>query len=74
MKMLGNVNMSKPIIQAPMAGVTSPTFVAACCEAGVLGFIGAGYLNGEETQTFIKKEKKFIIFAFNCMYNKFRSG
>lgn len=46
------------IIQAPMAGITTPQFVAACCEAGVLGSIGAGYLNGEETLTFIQEVKK----------------
>ena len=62
--MLKNFNIYKPIIQAPMAGVTSPSFVAACCEAGVLGFIGAGYLNGEETQAFIQDVKKLTNKAF----------
>lgn len=50
--------IDKKIIQAPMAGVTTPNFVAACCEAGVLGFIGAGYLNGEQTQAQIQQTKK----------------
>ena len=65
--MIGDFNISKPIIQAPMAGVTSPAFVAACCEAGVLGFIGAGYLNGQETQTFIQDVKKLTdkVFGVN---------
>ena len=67
MKMIKNFNIHKPIIQAPMAGVTSPSFVAACCEAGVLGFIGAGYLNGQETQTFIQDVKKLTnkVFGVN---------
>lgn len=67
MKMLKNFNIYKPIIQAPMAGVTSPSFVAACCEAGVLGFIGAGYLDGQETQTFIQDVKKLTnkVFGVN---------
>ncbi|WP_332645204.1 NAD(P)H-dependent flavin oxidoreductase [Lysinibacillus sp. 54212] len=56
--MLKKFNIEKPIIQAPMAGATSPRFVAACCEAGVLGSIGAGYLNGEETRDFIREVKK----------------
>ncbi|WP_431029859.1 NAD(P)H-dependent flavin oxidoreductase [Lysinibacillus sp. LZ02] len=56
--MLKNFNIHKPIIQAPMAGVTTPAFVAACCEAGALGFIGAGHLNGEETRAFIQEVKK----------------
>lgn len=64
MKVLKNLNIYKPIIQAPMAGVTSPSFVAACCEVGVLGFIGAGYLNGEETQAFIQDVKKLTNKAF----------
>ncbi|MER1956573.1 MAG: nitronate monooxygenase [Solibacillus sp.] len=45
------------IIQAPMAGITTPSFVAACCEAGALGSVGAGYLNGAETQKFIQAVK-----------------
>jgi len=59
--------IEQPIIQAPMAGVTSPSFVVACCEAGVLGFIGAGYLNGQETQTFIQDVKKLTdkVFGVN---------
>lgn len=37
--------LSHPIIQAPMAGgATTPDLVASVCEAGALGFIGAGYL------------------------------
>ncbi|MFJ7731503.1 NAD(P)H-dependent flavin oxidoreductase [Lysinibacillus sp. NPDC097231] len=47
-----------PIIQAPMAGVTSPKFVAACAEVGILGSIGAGYLDGEQTKSFIQEVKK----------------
>ncbi|MGE7947602.1 NAD(P)H-dependent flavin oxidoreductase [Lysinibacillus sp. NPDC093688] len=47
-----------PIIQAPMAGVTTPKFVAACAERGILGSIGAGYLNGEQTKSFIQEVKK----------------
>lgn len=47
----------KPIVQAPMAGITTPEFVASCCEYGVLGSIGAGYLNGTETKQFIQEVK-----------------
>lgn len=55
--MISKLQLPKPIIQAPMAGITTPKFVAACCEAGALGSIGAGYLNGEETQKFIQAVK-----------------
>ncbi|MCT6922664.1 nitronate monooxygenase [Metasolibacillus sp.] len=50
--------IQKPIIQAPMAGVTTPQLVIASCEAGILGSIGAGYLNGEETRAFIQAVKQ----------------
>lgn len=56
--MIHTLNMQYPIIQAPMAGVTTPKFVAACAEAGILGAIGAGYLDGSQTQTFIQEVKK----------------
>lgn len=45
-----------PIIQAPMAGVTSPKFVAACAEEGILGSIGAGYLDGEQTKKTLSRK------------------
>ncbi len=37
-----------PIIQAPMAGTDSAEFVAASCNAGVLGSLGAQYRTPEE--------------------------
>lgn len=51
------LQLARPIIQAPMAGITTPSFVAACCEAGTLGSIGAGYLNDVETLNFIRAVK-----------------
>ncbi|MEG0473212.1 MAG: nitronate monooxygenase [Solibacillus sp.] len=67
--MMQNFALSKPMIQAPMAGVTSPKFVAACCDAGILGSIGAGYLNGAETKEFIQQvkaltDKRFCVNLF----------
>lgn len=56
--MIKKLVVEKPIIQAPMAGITTPEFVAACSDAGVLGSIGAGYLNGEQTRKFIQDVKK----------------
>jgi nitronate monooxygenase len=53
-EMLG---IEHPIIQAPMAGVTTPEFVAASAEAGILGSISAGYLSAEETRKFIREVK-----------------
>ena len=51
------LQLKHPIIQAPMAGVTTPEFVAACAEAGVLGSIGAGYLSAADTRKFIQRSK-----------------
>ena len=56
--MITKLAVEKPMIQAPMAGITTPKFVAACSEAGLLGSIGAGYLNGAETRAFIQDVKK----------------
>lgn len=56
--MLEKFDIHKPIIQAPMAGATTPKLVIAACEAGILGSIGAGYLNGDETRAFIQDVKK----------------
>jgi nitronate monooxygenase len=37
-----------PIIQAPMAGTDNPQFVAAACNAGILGSLGAQYRTADE--------------------------
>ncbi|MER2121227.1 MAG: nitronate monooxygenase [Solibacillus sp.] len=63
--MMAKLPIDKPIVQAPMAGITSPEFVAACCEAGVLGSIGAGYLNGGETKQFIQDVKALTAKTFS---------
>lgn len=56
--MINLLELQIPIIQAPMAGVTTPNFVAASAEAGALGSIGAGYLTAEETRNVILKVKE----------------
>src|SRR5919106_4377062 len=43
------LEMTYPIFQAPLAGGgDTPALVAAVCEAGGLGFIGAAYLTPEQ--------------------------
>lgn len=44
-----------PIIQAPMAGATTPELVAAVSNAGGLGSLAAGYMNPNEMRNAIKK-------------------
>lgn len=58
------MQLEKPIIQAPMAGVTTPKLVAACSNAGILGSIGAGYLNGQQTRAFIQQVKQLTTKPF----------
>ncbi len=57
-KLIKQIGITHAIFQAPMAGVTTPEFVAECADAGIVGAIGAGYLNGEETRKFICDVKK----------------
>lgn len=50
------LNISYPIIQAPMAGgVTTPELVASVSNAGALGSLAAGYLYPEEMRIAIRK-------------------
>ena len=42
-----------PIIQAPMAGTSSPALAAACANAGALGSIGVGAVNAVTAQKMI---------------------
>ncbi|WP_252504664.1 nitronate monooxygenase family protein [Sporosarcina sp. Marseille-Q4943] len=58
MTFINVLGIQHPIIQAPMAGVTTPEFVAASSNAGVLGSIGAGYLSAAATRDFIHEVKK----------------
>src|SRR5262247_429988 len=45
----GRLGLRYPIIQAPMAGGgDTPELVAAVCEAGALGSIGATYLSPQQ--------------------------
>ena len=45
------LGLSHPIIQAPMAGGgDTPELVAAVCNSGALGFIGAAYLTPEQIE------------------------
>lgn len=54
---LDKLKIDYPIIQAPMAGSTTPTLVSAVSDAGGLGNIGAGYLSAAETRNFIQEVK-----------------
>lgn len=49
------LNIEFPIIQAPMAGATTPELVAAVSNAGGLGSLGAGYMSADEIRKAVKK-------------------
>lgn len=61
------VGIPTPIIQAPMAGVSTVELVAAACEAGALGSFGAAFLSGEQIREMVIKlrERKRKPFAIN---------
>ncbi len=54
-KLIDLLRIDYPIIQAPMAGSDSPELVAASCNAGILGSLGAQYLNPVDIDKAIKK-------------------
>jgi nitronate monooxygenase len=45
MNPLDSLGLSVPIIQAPMAGTSTPQMAAAVCDAGALGSIAVGHLD-----------------------------
>ena len=49
-------NQARPIVQAPMAGgATTPELIAAVCNAGGLGSLGAGYMQRDDLREAIHK-------------------
>lgn len=59
------LGIKHPIIQAPMAGVTTPELVAAASNAGGLGSLGAALMKPEEIRTAIKKIRNLTSKPFN---------
>ncbi|MDR5761115.1 nitronate monooxygenase [Caballeronia sp. LZ035] len=54
-----------PIIQAPMAGVSTPALVAAVSEAGGLGSLGVGAMNAEGARKVIRETRALTARPFN---------
>ncbi|RLQ88390.1 NAD(P)H-dependent flavin oxidoreductase [Notoacmeibacter ruber] len=62
-------NADYPIIQAPMAGVTTPKLAAAVCEAGAIGALGLGAMNADTARKHVEElhsmtAKPFILNVF----------
>jgi nitronate monooxygenase len=54
MSLLELLGIDLPIIQAPMAGVSSPAMAAAVANAGALGSIGVGATSADEARAMIR--------------------
>ena len=63
--LLGLLRIDVPIIQAPMAGVSSPDMAAAVANTGGLGSIGVGATNAAGTRTMIAAVRERTNRSFN---------
>ncbi|TSH79089.1 nitronate monooxygenase family protein [Pantoea sp. paga] len=59
------LDLKYPIIQAPMAGVSTPEMAAAVSNAGVLGSISVGASTPEQAEVMIKKTLSLTTGPFN---------
>jgi len=60
--------MRVPIIQAPMAGVSTPELVAAVSNAGGLGSLGLGAMSVDEARRVIRQTKERTAKPFNANF------
>ncbi len=65
MTLLDRLGMSVPIVQAPMAGVSTPELAASVSNAGGLGSIGVGATNAAGAQAMIDDVRARTSRAFN---------
>lgn len=65
MNFLERLDMTCPIIQAPMAGVSTPALAAAVSNAGGLGSIGIGATDADGARPLIEDLKKRTLQPFN---------
>ncbi|MDO4450899.1 MAG: nitronate monooxygenase [Moraxella sp.] len=59
------LNLTTPIVQAPMAGASNADFVIHACKLGVLGSLGAGMMSPAQIHDEINKIKAGTDKAFN---------
>jgi nitronate monooxygenase len=59
------LGIEKPIIQAPMAGVSTPALVAAVSNAGGLGSLGVGAMNAASARKIIRETRALTSKPFN---------
>lgn len=63
--LLTRLGISLPIIQAPMAGVSTPAMAAAVSNAGGLGSLGVGATNAEGARKLIRETRALTDQPFN---------
>jgi nitronate monooxygenase len=64
-RFLQQIGFSRPIIQAPMAGISTPEMVAAVSNAGGLGSLGVGNLNADRARAQIRATRALTDKPFN---------
>ena len=65
MSLLDRIGIDLPIVQAPMAGVSSPAMAAAVSEAGALGSIAVGATDADGAGAMIAEVKARTLRPFN---------
>jgi nitronate monooxygenase len=65
MRLLERLQLTKPIVQAPMAGVATPALAAAVSNEGGLGSLGIGAMNVETARKAIRDTKALTDKPFN---------
>lgn len=63
--LLSRLGIRLPIIQAPMAGVSTPAMAAAVSEAGGLGSLGVGAMDAEGARKVIRETRALTSKPFN---------
>lgn len=63
--LLDRLRIRRPIIQAPMAGVSTPAMAAAVSNAGALGSLGVGATNAEGARKMIRETRALTAAPFN---------
>ena len=63
--LLSRLGIRLPIIQAPMAGVSTPAMAAAVSEAGGLGSLGVGAMDAEGARKVIREPRALTARPFN---------
>ena len=65
MSFMDHLQLTVPLIQAPMAGVSTPLLAAAVCEAGALGSIGIGATDAAGAGAMVRELRGRTDRAFN---------